>query len=110
MSDGHDWLLGVWDGHDSGAALLRDGAIAFAVNEERLTRRKLEVRHTTGSTGSPLAFYCTLEVNEYIVAGLWRNYRRCGWQPGEKIACIWGFSPEHTAMPACKPSSDSRLR
>ena len=37
-------ILGVWDGHDSGAALLVDGRIAAAVNEERLTRRKLEIR------------------------------------------------------------------
>ena len=37
-------ILGIWDGHDSGAALLQDGRLRFAVNEERLTRRKLEVR------------------------------------------------------------------
>jgi carbamoyltransferase len=36
-------VLGIWDGHDAGAALVRDGEILFAVNEERLTRRKLEV-------------------------------------------------------------------
>jgi carbamoyltransferase len=36
-------ILGLWDGHDSGAALLVDGRLAAAVNEERLTRRKLEV-------------------------------------------------------------------
>ena len=37
-------ILGIWDGHDSGAALLVDGRLAAAVNEERLTRRKLEIR------------------------------------------------------------------
>ncbi|HYM26468.1 MAG TPA: carbamoyltransferase C-terminal domain-containing protein [Vicinamibacterales bacterium] len=36
-------ILGVWDGHDAGAALLADGRIVAAVNEERLTRRKLDV-------------------------------------------------------------------
>jgi carbamoyltransferase len=36
-------ILGIWDGHDSGAALLQDGRIRFAVNEERLSRRKLEI-------------------------------------------------------------------
>jgi len=36
-------VLGIWDGHDSGAALLQEGRLRFAVNEERLTRRKLEV-------------------------------------------------------------------
>jgi len=37
-------ILGVWDGHDSGAALVRDGRILTACNEERFTRRKLEIR------------------------------------------------------------------
>jgi len=36
-------VLGLWDGHDSGAALVVDGRLVSAVNEERLTRRKLEV-------------------------------------------------------------------
>ena len=36
-------VLGIWDGHDAGAALIAGGEILFAVNEERLTRRKLEV-------------------------------------------------------------------
>jgi carbamoyltransferase len=40
-------VLGIWDGHDSGAALLRDGRLRFAVNEERLSRRKLEIRFPT---------------------------------------------------------------
>jgi carbamoyltransferase len=36
-------VLGVWDGHDAGAALVQDGQILFAVNEERFSRRKLEI-------------------------------------------------------------------
>jgi carbamoyltransferase len=36
-------ILGIWDGHDAGAALLVDGKVAAAANEERFTRRKLEV-------------------------------------------------------------------
>lgn len=35
--------LGIWDGHDAGAAIVMDGEILFAINEERLSRRKLEV-------------------------------------------------------------------
>src|SRR5947208_2436297 len=38
------FILGVWDGHDAGAALLVDGRLVAAINEERLTRRKLEVQ------------------------------------------------------------------
>ena len=48
-------VLGIWDGHDSGAALLQDGRLRFAVNEERLTRRKLEVRFPTRSIEACLA-------------------------------------------------------
>ena len=48
-------VLGIWDGHDSGAALLQDGKLAFAVNEERLTRRKLEVRFPSRSIAACLA-------------------------------------------------------
>lgn len=36
-------ILGIWDGHDAGAAVVAGGEVLFAVNEERLTRRKLEV-------------------------------------------------------------------
>jgi carbamoyltransferase len=37
------YILGVWDGHDSGAALVRDNEVLFAANEERFTKRKLEI-------------------------------------------------------------------
>ncbi len=37
------YVLGIWDGHDSGAALVRDNEILFAANEERFTKRKLEI-------------------------------------------------------------------
>ncbi|MBN2020977.1 MAG: hypothetical protein JW749_12230 [Sedimentisphaerales bacterium] len=36
-------VLGIWDGHDSGIALLKDNDVLFSINEERLTKRKLEV-------------------------------------------------------------------
>jgi carbamoyltransferase len=36
-------ILGIWDGHDAGAAILAGGELVTAINEERLTRRKLEI-------------------------------------------------------------------
>jgi carbamoyltransferase len=42
-------VLGIWDGHDAGAALLSNGRLVAAVNEERLTRRKLEVQFPSRS-------------------------------------------------------------
>lgn len=37
------FILGIWDGHDAGAAVVEDGIIKVAVNEERLSKRKLDV-------------------------------------------------------------------
>ena len=37
------YILGIWDGHDSGAAIVSDKRVLAAVNEERVSRRKLEV-------------------------------------------------------------------
>lgn len=48
-------VLGIWDGHDSGAALLIDGRLRSALNEERFTRRKLEVRFPSSSITACLA-------------------------------------------------------
>jgi carbamoyltransferase len=47
-------VLGIWDGHDSGAALIADDTIVAAVNEERLSRRKLEVRFPAESIAACL--------------------------------------------------------
>lgn len=35
-------LLGLCDNHDSGACIFKDGELVFAVNEERLSRKKLQ--------------------------------------------------------------------
>ncbi len=36
-------ILGIWDGHDAGAAIVDNNEVKVAVNEERFTRRKLDV-------------------------------------------------------------------
>ncbi len=42
---GRGYILGLWDGHDAGVAAVdaETGEILVAINEERLTRRKLDV-------------------------------------------------------------------
>ena len=50
------YILGIWDGHDSGAALIEDNRILFAINEERLTRRKLEIRFPENAIQACLDF------------------------------------------------------
>ncbi len=48
------YVLGVWDGHDSGAALIESDRIVFAANEERYTKRKLEVAFPRHSINAAL--------------------------------------------------------
>ncbi len=50
------YILGVWDGHDAGAALLEDNKILFAANEERFTKRKLEPSFPHHSINAALEF------------------------------------------------------
>ncbi|MGC8629187.1 MAG: carbamoyltransferase C-terminal domain-containing protein [Candidatus Micrarchaeia archaeon] len=50
------YILGIWDGHDSGAALLNNDKILFAANEERYTKRKLEVKFPYNSINAALKF------------------------------------------------------
>ncbi len=50
------YILGIWDGHDSGAALIKDNKVIYAANEERFTKRKLEIRFPYNSIRAALAF------------------------------------------------------
>ena len=50
------YVLGVWDGHDAGAALIDDDKIVYAANEERFTRRKLEMKFPFNSIMGALAY------------------------------------------------------
>ncbi|MCL4375798.1 hypothetical protein M1394_03295 [Candidatus Marsarchaeota archaeon] len=50
------YVLGIWDGHDSGAALLEGNRIIFASNEERFTGRKLEVSFPFNSINACIAY------------------------------------------------------
>jgi len=50
------YILGIWDGHDSGAAIIKESEILVAINEERLTRRKLEINFPYKSIEACLGF------------------------------------------------------
>ena len=47
-------ILGVHDGHNSGATLLQDGEIKFSISEERLTRNKNEIGYPRNSINEVL--------------------------------------------------------
>src|SRR3989338_8396737 len=36
------YTLGIWDGHDAGACIVEENDIKVAINEEGLTKRKLD--------------------------------------------------------------------
>jgi carbamoyltransferase len=49
-------ILGIWDGHDAGAAIVDgEGKILAAVNEERLSRKKLDIGFPSRSVASCLS-------------------------------------------------------
>lgn len=50
------YILGIWDGHDSGAAIIKGNEILVAINEERLTRRKLEINFPYKSIDACLSY------------------------------------------------------
>ncbi len=50
------YVLGLWDGHDAGAALIEDDKVLYAANEERFTKRKLEVKFPYNSIAAALAY------------------------------------------------------
>ncbi|MGH9139773.1 MAG: carbamoyltransferase N-terminal domain-containing protein, partial [Vicinamibacterales bacterium] len=80
-------VLGIWDGHDSGAALLQDGRLSFAVNEERLTRRKLEIRFPTRSIDACLAHVALTPAQIDIVAASTSD-------PAKTLSRWWSGSKE----------------
>ncbi len=49
-------ILGIWDGHDAGAAVVEDGVVLAAINEERITKRKLHVGFPRESIKACLAY------------------------------------------------------
>ena len=110
-------VLGIWDGHDSGAALLQDGRVQFAVNEERLTRRKLEVCFPDRSIAACLAHAGLAPAEVHVIAastvdpaktlGRWwpaskeRYYavRRRKSRPGTLAALVRGLKYRMTEWP-----------
>src|SRR4051812_29967776 len=82
-------VLGVHDGHNASAALLRDGSIELALQEERLTRVKNQGDAPGGAIQAALAFVTgdappVIALNgRYMNYGQWRretiveDYSRC---------------------------------
>jgi carbamoyltransferase len=95
-------ILGIWDGHDSGAALLQDGEPRFAVNEERLTRRKLEVAFPSRSIASCLAHAGLPPEQVHLVAASTSD-------PAKTIGRLWPGSKERYYAVRRRKSRPGRL-
>ena len=80
-------ILGIWDGHDSGAALLRDGRLCCAINEERLTRRKLEIAFPARSIAACLAQAGVGAEQVHVVAASTSD-------PAKTLGRVWPGSKE----------------
>jgi len=80
-------ILGIWDGHDSGAALLQEGHLRFAVNEERLSRRKLEVSFPTRSIEACLTYAGLRPEDVDVVAA-------STFDPAKTLGRLWPGSKE----------------
>lgn len=63
------YVLGIWDGHDSGAAIVKGNQILSVINEERLSRRKLEVRFPKAAIQACLESLnlCPKDIPEIVV-------------------------------------------
>jgi carbamoyltransferase len=79
-------VVGIWDGHDAGAALLQDGRVRFAINEERLTRRKLEIAFPRRSIAACLSFASLRPEQIHVVAASTTDPAKTlgRWWPGSK--------------------------
>ncbi len=63
-------ILGIHDGHNSGASILQDGQIKYSICEERLTRRKNEIGYPKFSIDEvlKLANVNTLDIDIVVYA------------------------------------------
>jgi carbamoyltransferase len=61
-------ILGIWDGHDAGAAIFQDNSIKVAINEERLSRRKVDIGFPVMSIKACLNYFKLKPTDINIVA------------------------------------------
>lgn len=94
-------VLGVHEGHDAGAAILKDGKIISAVNEERIVREKLY-------TGVPkksiqecmrLANIQAHQIDKVAIAGTLGVMASLGWEKLSPKKKLYQFLCNYTKFP-----------
>jgi len=74
------FILGIWDGHDSGITLLKDSKILFSINEERLSKRKLEVSFPDKSTEYSLNYSGLKKEDIKVIAASTTEFSKTLWR------------------------------
>src|SRR3974390_3297609 len=86
MSPISESVLGVHDGHNAAVALVRDGRVEIALQEERLTRIKNQGDIPSGAIREALALATELRTRRPRV-GLSGRYMKYGqWSPSTIVA------------------------
>lgn len=67
------YILGIHNCYDSGAAIFRDGECLFAINEERLSRIKMDDAFPAKSIAACLAFAGITEKDIDVVSYAWHH-------------------------------------
>jgi carbamoyltransferase len=74
------FILGIWDGHDSGITLLKDSKILFSINEERLSKRKLEVLFPEKSIEHSLNYLDLKKEDIKVIAASTTEFAKTLWR------------------------------
>ncbi|MBN1700024.1 MAG: hypothetical protein JW881_21115 [Spirochaetales bacterium] len=74
------YILGIWDGHDSGIALLENDTILFAINEERLSRRKLDIAFPEKSIEYALRYANIKKKDVGVIAASTTEFAKTLWR------------------------------
>ncbi|HEX6625689.1 MAG TPA: hypothetical protein VF064_18375, partial [Pyrinomonadaceae bacterium] len=77
---------------------------------EDVPLESLSRHHSGGSTGVPLTFYRERRYMDASEAGTFRNFRQCGWRPGEMVAFFWGSNERLQRMSRAEFELRQRLR
>ncbi len=95
-------VLGIHEGHDAGAAVIEDGKIVSAVNEERLTREKLYLGVPKNAIKEVirLAKIKHEDIDKIAVAGTLGIMASLGWERISLKKKLYQFLGNYTPFPA----------
>lgn len=85
--------LAGWDGGLESLPILTKEDVRAHLDDlldRHAHRGRVDIGHTGGSTGQPLAFWYDRAKHELMRAGMMRGFMMAGWRPGQKVLYLWG--------------------